>query len=52
MDFDCLNLLFQVLFQHTVRHSPLRIDDLLASITSSSDQEKDGKKPRDVEMTD
>ncbi|GLU18529.1 hypothetical protein SLE2022_348250 [Rubroshorea leprosula] len=37
----------KVLFQYTVRHSPLKIDELLAAINSSKDQED---KPRDVEM--
>ncbi|KAK6261931.1 hypothetical protein QUC31_007747 [Theobroma cacao] len=37
----------KVVFQFTVRHSPLKIDDLLASINSPDDQEK---KPCDVEM--
>ncbi|KAK4569023.1 hypothetical protein RGQ29_004431 [Quercus rubra] len=37
----------KVMFQYMARHSPLRIDDLLASINSLSDQEN---KPSDVEM--
>ncbi|XP_010663742.1 uncharacterized protein LOC104882365 [Vitis vinifera] len=37
----------KVMFQHSVRHSPLSIDDLLASITSTNDQEKEAC---DVEM--
>ncbi|KAF3964551.1 hypothetical protein CMV_011166 [Castanea mollissima] len=37
----------KVMFQYMARHSPLRIDDLLASINSSNDQEN---KPSDVEM--
>ncbi|GMY15109.1 snurportin-1 [Fagus crenata] len=37
----------KVMFQYMARHSPLRIDDLLASISSLSDQ---GNKPSDVEM--
>ena len=36
------------MFQYSVRHSPLSIDDLLASITSTNDQEKEAC---DVEMT-
>ena len=35
------------MFQYSVRHSPLSIDDLLASITSTNDQEKEAC---DVEM--
>lgn len=37
----------KVMFQYSVRHSPLSIDDLLASITSTNDQEKEAC---DVEM--
>ncbi|KAB1217373.1 hypothetical protein CJ030_MR4G020948 [Morella rubra] len=37
----------KVVFQHMARHSPLRFDDLLASIGSSIDQED---KPSEVEM--
>ncbi|MBA0593103.1 uncharacterized protein LOC105764787 [Gossypium raimondii] len=37
----------KVLFQFMVRHSPLKIDDLLASINSANDQEKT---PSDIEM--
>ncbi|OMO84080.1 snurportin-1 [Corchorus capsularis] len=37
----------KVLFQYTVRHSPLKIDDLLASINSPDDQEN---KSCDIEM--
>ncbi|XWS60273.1 hypothetical protein CRYUN_Cryun07bG0022300 [Craigia yunnanensis] len=37
----------KVLFQFTVRHSPLKMDDLLASINSPDDQEN---KPSDIEM--
>ncbi|PON77305.1 hypothetical protein PanWU01x14_029240 [Parasponia andersonii] len=36
-----------VMFQYVVRHSPLRIDDIVASISSSSEE---GSKPRVVEM--
>ncbi|KAB1217377.1 hypothetical protein CJ030_MR4G020944 [Morella rubra] len=36
-----------VVSQHMARHSPLRFDDLLASIGSSIDQED---KPSEVEM--
>lgn len=42
MDIDCdwcvVNL-FQVMFQYAARHSPLRIEHLLASIESSNHQE-------------
>lgn len=37
---------FQVVFQHMVRHSPLRIEDLFASVSSSYDQDE----IHDVEM--
>lgn len=37
----------KVMFQYAVRHSPLKIDDLLASINSTNGQEN---KPHDVEM--
>ncbi|OMO65464.1 hypothetical protein COLO4_31215 [Corchorus olitorius] len=37
----------KVLFQYTVRHSPLKIDDLLASINSPDDQQN---KPCDMDM--
>ncbi|GAV56561.1 hypothetical protein CFOL_v3_00103 [Cephalotus follicularis] len=37
----------KIMFQYMVRHSPLKIDDLLASISSSDDQQN---KPYDVEM--
>ncbi|KDP30919.1 hypothetical protein JCGZ_11295 [Jatropha curcas] len=37
----------KVIFQHMVRHSPLKFDDLLASISSSDNQQN---KPCDVEM--
>ncbi|XP_039026364.1 uncharacterized protein LOC120159936 [Hibiscus syriacus] len=37
----------KVIFQFMVRHSPLKIDDLLASINSPDDQEKI---PSDIEM--
>ncbi|XVF49632.1 hypothetical protein PTKIN_Ptkin04bG0029000 [Pterospermum kingtungense] len=37
----------KVVFQFMVRHSPLKIDDLLASINSPDDQEN---KPTDIEM--
>ncbi|PKI38086.1 hypothetical protein CRG98_041555, partial [Punica granatum] len=37
----------KIVFQHMVRHSPLKIDDFLSSISSSVDQEN---QPRDVEM--
>ncbi|KAB1217375.1 hypothetical protein CJ030_MR4G020946 [Morella rubra] len=37
----------KVVSQHMARHSPLRFDDLLASIGSSIDQED---KPSEVEM--
>lgn len=37
----------QIMFQHTVRHCPLKIDDLLASISSPDDQQN---RPCDVEM--
>ncbi|EEF51792.1 snurportin-1 [Ricinus communis] len=38
----------KVVFQHTVRHSPLKIDDLLASVCSSDDQQN---RPCDIEMS-
>lgn len=38
---------FQVMFQHSVRHSPLRIDGLLESVSLPVDQES---KACDVEM--
>lgn len=38
---------FQVVFQYTVRHSPLRIEELFASIGSFGE---DGTVTRDVEM--
>ncbi|KAI9079718.1 hypothetical protein K1719_038339 [Acacia pycnantha] len=37
----------KVMFQYSVRHSPLRIDDLLASVGSAVDP---GAKPCDIEM--
>ncbi|GAB2221355.1 hypothetical protein Droror1_Dr00012530 [Drosera rotundifolia] len=37
----------KVIFQYMARHSPLRIDDLLASVGTSSDQDE---RPPDVEM--
>ncbi|KAF3436887.1 hypothetical protein FNV43_RR19640 [Rhamnella rubrinervis] len=37
----------KIMFQYSVRHSPLRIDDLVASISSSDDE---GNGPSDVEM--
>ena len=37
---------FQVVFQHMVRHSPLRIEHLFASVSSSYDQDE----VHDVEM--
>lgn len=37
----------QVMFQYSVRHSPLRIDDLLGSVSSAVDQES---KACDIEM--
>ncbi|XVF49634.1 hypothetical protein PTKIN_Ptkin04bG0029000 [Pterospermum kingtungense] len=42
-----LNISCSVVFQFMVRHSPLKIDDLLASINSPDDQEN---KPTDIEM--
>lgn len=45
--YNGYNFPLQVMFQYSVRHSPLRIDDLVASI-SSSDHE--GNRPPDVEM--
>ncbi|WCJ36256.1 Snurportin-1 [Euphorbia peplus] len=37
----------KVMFQHTVRHSPLKIDDLLASVSVADDHQN---KPSDTEM--
>jgi len=37
----------QVMFQYSVRHSPLKLDDLLGSVSSPVDQES---KTRDIEM--
>ncbi|XP_057439258.1 uncharacterized protein LOC130731086 [Lotus japonicus] len=37
----------KVMFQYSVRHSPLRIDDLLGSVSSPVDEES---KPCDIEM--
>ncbi|KAJ4835220.1 hypothetical protein Tsubulata_021047 [Turnera subulata] len=38
----------KVMFQHTVRHCPLKFEDLLSSIHPSDDQQS---KPCDIEMT-
>ncbi|KAK4776830.1 hypothetical protein SAY86_005518 [Trapa natans] len=38
----------KIVFQHMVRHSPLKMDDFLSSITSSDDQEN---QLNDIEMT-
>jgi len=38
---------FQVMFQYSVRHSPLRFDDLLGSVSSPADQES---RACDIEM--
>ena len=48
----------QIMFQHTVRHCPLKIDDLLASISSPDDQQNASisspddqqNRPCDIEM--
>ena len=48
--FSCsLNAIFhlQVMFQYSVRHSPLRIDDLLGSVSSPANE---GSKACDIEM--
>ncbi|KAJ6970750.1 uncharacterized protein [Populus alba] len=37
----------KIMFQHTVRHCPLKVDDLLASISSPDDQQN---RPCDIEM--
>ncbi|KAJ6374499.1 hypothetical protein OIU78_030081 [Salix suchowensis] len=37
----------KIMFQHTVRHCPLKIDDLLPSISSPDDQQN---KPCDIDM--
>lgn len=42
-----LKFALQVIFQYMVRHVPLKFDDLLASVSSSNDQEN---KTSDVEM--
>ncbi|XP_050220987.1 uncharacterized protein LOC126671273 [Mercurialis annua] len=39
----------KIVFQHMARHSPLKIDDLLASVCSSDNQQS---KPCEVEMSD
>lgn len=39
----------KVIFQYMVRHTPLKFDDLLASVSPSDDEEN---KPCDVEMVD